>query len=500
VISTDAEVAGVLADHHGVVPHAAGGGSLGVVRALGRHARLIVVETDYTAVPSILRAAGAGCIVVASSSTPEHSAHLGALAISPPCGLGHGRLRSPTTRQTDFAVLGDLAPTTLHLLGIDGVGHFEGGVLQAEPGHRSVAQFVLEDRRAAVTRHADLPFSALLVGGALVVLLLVAAADPSDRQRAVATVLALPVSMLLVDLVPWWRLGVGAGIAACAACAAALTTVAGRVTRWRPVALINVLAGTTMVVIGLDAATGGRLQLDSAVANNAIGAGRFTGMGNVPYGFFVAACIVLATSALARWGRRGVAVAGALGAGAIIVDGAPMLGADVGGVLASVPAFGYLLAAWRRPLPLRRIASLLATGVVVVAAFAAYDLTRPVTAQTHLARALSGGGFGGTALRRELSALGSFRSSPYRDLLAVAALGLWLNRRRLPPGRAVRVGLGALAIVAVLGTFLNDSGVAVGGAMAAIAWPACALLLEPELTLDPPPATGRGAPATTSGA
>ncbi|MCU1374143.1 MAG: rane protein of unknown function [Actinomycetia bacterium] len=497
IVAADLEAAGAVADRAGVVDHVTIGGSLAVDAAVARRTPLVVVESDYTAVPSILEAAGASCTVVMSSSTSEHSVHLGAFAISPACGLGQGRLHSASTRQTDFVVLADVAPTILHLVGAAPASHMEGNVLEPAPGHRSISALLAEDRRARVTRHAERPFIGLLVVAALAGLVTMATAE--DRRKQVAAILlALPVATFLIDVVPWWRVGVVAGLASAIALAVGLAAVARRLFGDRQAAVTAALAGTTAVVLGLDAATGGRLQLDSALANNALGAGRFTGMGNVPYGFFVAACIVLAALALDRWGRRGLPVAAAIAAGAVVVDGAPMLGADVGGVLAAVPAFGLLLATWRRSLPVRRLLPVLVGGVVVVTLFAAFDLSRPVDAQTHLARALSGGSLAGTVLRREINALHSFGGNPFLAVLALALLGAWLQRDRLPSSRPLRVGLWALALVALLGTFVNDSGVAVGGAVAAMAWPAYLLLLLDPSVRPPRPPVATPAGSTTS--
>jgi hypothetical protein len=303
--------------------------------------------------------------------------------------------------------------------------------------------------------------------------------------------------MFLINLLPWWRLGLRFGLLVTVALAAGLGAAARRAFGERGPAVAGALAGLTAVVLGLDAATGGHLQLNSALANNALGAGRFTGMGNVPYGFFVAACIVVVALALDRWGRRGVPVAAAVAVGAVVVDGAPMLGADVGGVLAAVPAFGLLLATWRRSLPLRRLAPVLIGGVVVVAMFAAFDLSRPAATQTHLARALSGGDLVGTTLRRLDSALASFRGSTFFGLAVAALLGLWFGRDRLPRSRPLRVGLATLGTVALLGTVLNDSGVAVAGAVAAVGWPAYVLLFVPPVTPPPPPAEVAARSATS---
>jgi hypothetical protein len=495
VVTTDLEVAGALADHAGVVDHVSFGGSVAVDAAVkGGTTPLVMAETDYTGVPSMLEAAGSSCTVVASSSMPQH--HLGAFAASPACGLGQGRLRSPTTRQTDYLVLADVAPTILDLLGTAPAAHVEGNAVRPEPGHRSIAWFEAVDRRAGVARQAARPFLELLLAGTLLGLVTTAVAV-RHRRRVAATLLALPVSTFLINLVPWWRAGPRVGMLTAVALAAALGVIARRAVGDRPAAVAACLAGLTAVVLGLDAATGGHLQLNSVLANNALGAGRFTGMGNVPYGFFMAACLVLMALAFDRWGRRALPAALALAVGAVVVDGAPMLGADVGGVIAAVPAFALVLATWRRPLPLRRLAPLLVGGVVVVAMFAAFDLSRPAAAQTHLARALSSGDLAGTVLRREINARDSFRNNPFFDLALVAAAGLWLERNRLSRSRPLRVGLAGVATVAILGTLLTDSGAAVAGAVAAVAWPAYLLLLGPVVTPPPQPDAAAARSATS---
>jgi hypothetical protein len=232
------------------------------------------------------------------------------------------------------------------------------------------------------------------------------------------------------------------------------------------------------LLLGFDASTGGRLQFDSGVANNAIGAGRFSGMGNVPYGFFVAACLLTAGLALDRWGRKAMVPLVIGFTAAVIVDGAPTLGADVGGVLAAVPAYALLLTAWRRPLPLRRLAVLVPSGVVVLAAFAIFDVSRPAASRTHLGRTLTNGDLVDTIIRRELKALQSFQRSTWCVVLLVVLVGLAVMWEQLPTSRPLRIMLAAIGVGAILGTVVNDSGVSVAGAMAAIAWPAHVLLLR----------------------
>lgn len=427
-----------------------------VLRAAGIDASTVVRDVGTDALPSAVYSAGDACVIVASSSMPAGQ-HLGAIAVSPQCGLGTRTLVSASTRQAGYVVTADLQPTLLRLLGVDDTLTNEASPMKASGPSLSVHRLIERDDRARVAADAIGWFTALAIVAGLAVLV--------TRRHAVALVaLALPVSMLLADAVPWWRGGVVAGLAVSAGIAVAIALA---LRRSDAVLVITVL---TVVALGLDAATGGHLALDSGIANNAIGAGRFTGMGNVPYGFFLASFVIAGALALDRWGRRAALPLAAAAAVAVIVDGAPFLGADVGGVLAAVPAFAALLVRSRR-----RLVAVALGGVAVLGAFAAVDLSRPVGSRTHLGRTLAGGNGGSTFVRRELAALHSFYQSPWVVVVLVALVGLYLLRDRLPLRRA----LVALAVGAFLGTFLNDSGVAVAGAMAAVAWPAYALLSAP---------------------
>ena len=155
------------------------------------------------------------------------------------------------------------------------------------------------------------------------------------------------------------------------------------------------------------------------------------------------------------------------------------MGADVGGVLAAVPAYALVLTAWRRPLPLKRIGALALSGVLVLAAFAAFDVSRPAGSRTHLGRTLTNGDAASTFFRRELNALKSFQDSTWCVVLLVVLVGVAVLWEQLPTSRPLRVTLAAIAVASFLGTFLNDSGVSVAGAMAAMTWPALLLLMRP---------------------
>jgi hypothetical protein len=476
-----------LADRRGVVERVVlGGGALHTAAEVRAGTGLVVAETSLGALPLVLdaiEASDATCTIVASASMPRGRRALGAFAASPACGLGGERLVSASTRQPDYVVLADLLPTTLHLLGVDDhPDDDEGSVIRPVAGDRSIDELVERSDRARVAGRSAVYFNVLAVGAALLGLF-ASVMRRRWRRRWGACLLALPGATILIELVPWWRWGVAAGISLAVGVALLVGGTVDALVGRRPRLVVALLASSTAVLLGIDAATGGRLQLDSGVANNAIGAGRFSGMGNIPYGFFVAACLLTAGIALERWGRRAVVpLVAALGA-AVVVDGAPTLGADVGGVLAAVPAYALLLTAWRRRLPLVRLAMIGVSGVVVLAAFAAFDVSRAEASRTHLGRTLTNGELGATIIRRELAALQSFQRSTWCVVLLVALVGLAVMWEQLPRSRPLQVTLAAIGVAAFLGTFVNDSGVAVAGGMAAVAWPAHVLLLRsPEVS------------------
>src|SRR5207302_8286909 len=116
--------------------------------------------------------------------------------------------------------------------------------------------------------------------------------------------------------------------------------------------------------------------------------GRFAGFGNLAYGQLAAAAILLAglLAYLLPGGPGLVAGLGILGV-ALVADGMPFWGSDVGGVLASVPAFALVaLGLSGRKVSWRRLAAVGAGAVTAVLALGFLDLRRPAAQRTHLGR------------------------------------------------------------------------------------------------------------------
>jgi hypothetical protein len=183
-------------------------------------------------------------------------------------------------------------------------------------------------------------------------------------------------------------------------------------------------------------------------------------------------------------GRRGLWTGVALLAGCVVLDGMPFWGADVGGVLALVPAAGvtaWFLLGYR--IRVRTAALLVAAAVALVVAFGALDLTRPAERRTHLGRLLADIGTNGydafeTVVLRKLDAnLSVLTSSVWTLMLPVVfafvAYLFWRAPWRLHTIQETipqeRAALAGLITAMVLGFALNDSGIAVPGMMLGVA-------------------------------
>ena len=478
VVAPNHDLAGAFADESGVVDDFRAGGTAEAAGAVAEGIALVAVETPLDSVIATVdgtaTASSPGarpCQIVVSASAPADGQHLGLLAASPQCGLGRGQLDSSSTRQPGLVTMPDVTATVLSVTGV-AVPSGMGTVVRPS-GQTTVARLIDLEHRSRVAGSAEKPFVFVFIAAALA-----GVATVRRRQRVrvavAAFALALPTATLLIMVFPWWRHGVAGGVVALVVVSAVIAAGALVLVRGRSGLLVGALGVTTVAVVGLDAVRRGSLQFDAPMMNNAIFAGRFTGLGNVPYGFLVGAAIVTAGLALERWGSGARArwiVISALAA-VVIVDGAPVFGADAGGVLGAVPAFGVLVLIARGRSSWRAIARLGAAALATLVALALFDTIRPPSERTHLARALTSGDAIQTIVRRFLAAVGSFRFSPWVAVAVLAVAVILVGRRRLPAAPAARAGLVALSVAAILGAILNDSGVAVTGAVLAVGWPA----------------------------
>jgi hypothetical protein len=269
--------------------------------------------------------------------------------------------------------------------------------------------------------------------------------------------------------------------------------------------LAFMVATIAVSVVVLDS----RLQLSTVFGDSPVVAGRFSGVNNVTFSQLMVAAILLAAFLAPRRTRAGLAAVAALFVAVALVDGAPPWGADVGGVLAGLPAFGLtytLLAGWRLRFRTVLFWGLGAVGAVVALGF--LDLTRAPSQRTHLGRLFEriGSGDFTTVISRKIDAnLATLSSSLWRIIIvpiALLALYAWRHaperfaalQSRLPALGACLIGIAAAA---VLGYALNDSGIAVPGVMLSVLMPAMVFLLirtpEPAVRGSAPRAESNGA-------
>jgi hypothetical protein len=284
--------------------------------------------------------------------------------------------------------------------------------------------------------------------------------------------------------------------------------------RWHVLAPVLALAALNWLIQVGDIVTGGRLQLDTTFGYSPIVAGRFQGFGNLAFAVLVGAAIVVAAGIWGFGPRRGAPrdpwwlLAVSLLGITVLVDGWPAFGSDVGGVLASIPAFAVLaimLGGWR--VNVRRVAVIVLTAVVAVAVFAAVDLLRPADQRTHLGRFVAGIGDGSAAseVRRKIEANWHLLTASVASLLVpilVIGFVVVITRRRGTLARVqaaepgLRAGLISAVIAGVLGFATNDSGVAIPAMMIGmvVPWMLTAAMAAPVPPGDepvPPPARVR---------
>ncbi|HEX2043103.1 MAG TPA: hypothetical protein VHF24_10760 [Acidimicrobiales bacterium] len=485
LVADDERAAAAVADRRGLVPRAERGGAAAVARLLGEGAQAVIVAVPGDQVAPVAGAAAGACVVVASVSSPGRTRHLGVLAASPPCGLGDQGLTSPGTHQDHLATLVDVGPTFLAQLGVPRPAGMGGSPVEPS-GPVSVADLVRRDERVVAADRARTPLVCLFVAltGAAAVLAL---RRPSARPAAAYALLAVPPTSFLVMAVPWWRWGLAGALLAGAAIAAVLAVAAAYLGRHDVRIGVGALAAVTAAVIGVDAAFGGPLEIDAPFGNSPVVAGRFYGVGNIGSGFLAAAIVLGAGLALDRWGRRALSATGAAMAAGVVMGGAPWFGADVGGVLSAVPAYGTLVAGWRSGRPsVRIVLPLLAAALVVLALFVAVDLSRPAGERTHLGRVV-GQDLAGDVGRKAGKALATV-INPMALVVLIGGGVLAAVRPDVGRRPALQVTAWALAVAGVLGSALNDSGLLVGAAVMAMAWPAFLLLGGPSTAPVPPAA------------
>jgi hypothetical protein len=323
---------------------------------------------------------------------------------------------------------------------------------------------------------------------------------------ALALLAYLP-AVYLARLFPFHDIGVGAYWAFLVLGSIVLGVayrVVGRSTGGGDLDAVMVGLGVLVAVLVVDVVVGNPLQFNSALGFSPSVAGRFIGFGNAGYAALAASALLLAGLLAHRvGGRRGAWWAVAVLVIALLADGAPFWGADVGGVLSMVPAYGLTAALlFGVHVRVRTVVAFLGAALVALAAATFVDLRQASGERRHLGRLIEQiqdegfSAFTDVVQRKIDHNLSSFRTSSFRYLLVVGlafvAYLLWWPPRhllmlfsRVPELRATLIGFGVLAL---LGYGVNDAGVVVPGLMLGVLVCTLVPLLVPEPSHVEPPA------------
>jgi hypothetical protein len=462
-----AEVVAVLDDGLYVAQSA---GRTAAAQALDR-----LLAVQLAAVP-----AGATTIVAGTSDAKTGGPHLHVVLIHGP-GWRHVELTSSSTHAR-FVQLIDLAPTVLaaeHLPAPTSmIGRPARDSRWAAP---SAGDFVSADRHDLDARRLDGTVRTWFGIAAIAVLGLLVLAwwRHSGRWHAAAVwvgrlAVGLPLATYLLQLVPWWHPSLGwypPMLAAVLVALAGATTLATRRSMGLGLIVVPALTAATLIV---DQLAGAPLQASAPLGNLAIVAGRFHGMGNIAFACLGAATLICAGVAAGvlrdRTHRRtALLVAGAICVVACVVDAAPPFGDDFGGILSLPVSVALLIALLAQMRFTAKRVALTVFGVAVLAVgLAAADYARPAADRTQIgtfAGEVLHGGAGRTISRKAYSSLHSFGNVAVTGSVVLVLLIAVVYRqqvgailRRVPGLREAAI---ALALLAVVGTASNDSGVVI---------------------------------------
>jgi hypothetical protein len=488
--NTSREAALALADHRGFVP-------TGEFRNLwdGADRAVVLFEAPLAVADAAVgRLLGAvdldrDAVIVTAPSDPADGVHLTVAALRAPGGRP-GLLDSATTRRDGFVTLPDLAPTVLDLLGVPRPDSMEGRPYEIHARSSTappVGRFVEADREARFRDRMLGPVAGTYVFIEILLSLLVVYVLMRHPGWTGLCRLFDFVGLWLLAVVPLTFLGavlnldtVGPYLALVMGGGAVLAVAAAALRG--PMRPLAALLGLLLALHVGDVVTGSHLQFSTVFSYSPTVGGRFTGFGNLTFGQVAAAAVLLAgIVAYLLPGRRGARIGVGILVVTLLADGLPFWGADVGGVLAAVPAFALVALGLRtgRTVSRRRLAALAAGGVAAVGAFGVLDLLRPAGSRTHLGRLFEQMGHEGfrpftDAVQRKIAAnLSVIPTSIWIPLVpAVLAFYAWLAygsslrlgeiRGRAPQMRPAFVGL---LVAAALGLALNDSGIAIPAMM-----------------------------------
>lgn len=399
-------------------------------------------------------------------------------------GVTPGHLHSASTRRAGLVTITDVSSTVLDALGVDEPDGMIGQPFRYRPGEVDLAGLREADDLAGAREEIYFPMAlTFIVLQAVAYLILILAFTQGVASGGftrlvrivVLTFAAWPLAGYLLRVVPD-LFTLGAGTHALVWLLALAIALASSRDRRHPLAPLAWVCGATVALLVVDVATGATLQLSSVLGYSPHTAARYTGFGNTSFAVLAATAIVLVAILVDAAPRRheALALAAAVLTVVFVADAAPVLGADVGGILCLAPVFGLTLFVMTgRRLSWRAVGLAVVAALVLLALAIGIDLLRPEEARTHLARFVvassSDDGTAWTTISRKWSTnLRVLQGSIWTWMVPImSAVMLYVLvvakgwRRMLPPGSPLRAGVVGTLAAGTIGWLVNDSGVVV---------------------------------------
>ncbi|UDY35254.1 glycosyltransferase [Dermatobacter hominis] len=428
-------------------------------------------------------------LVVVVGVAPASHWRLTPIAVA---GERAGAIWSPSTQRAGLSVLTDVAPTVLGALGVEVPTTMVGRPLavSSEPSDLAAVQELHERTVLREGLSGSITVAFIVVQAIVYAAALVALSGARRRRRdgtgpakgswpgrllSVTERLALacaglPAVTFLYRLAPVPLQQPAVAATGIALGATAVAAVAVRFRR-HPLSPLVAVAAVTLVIMVVDAASGGVLQDLSLFGYTPLTAARYYGMGNLGFAVLGAAVIVVAGSWVASQQVRGdgVFAAACLFAVVTVLQVAPVMGADFGGALVLVPTAVLAATAWSGVrIGVRRVLLAGAATLGVVLVLGALDAT--VGSGSHVGRFVSSGpaAMAEVVHRKIDSNVRVLTTSTWTwavVVVGVFALGaaLLAGRRagRFERSPAWRTTLAVLVGFGVAGGLANDSGVAI---------------------------------------
>lgn len=240
-----------------------------------------------------------------------------------------------------------------------------------------------------------------------------------------------------------------------------------------------IISAATVLFLVIDLFLGGELNMNTIFGYSPIIAGRFYGMGNQATSILIGATLLGSTAFLER--RKSFplslkVILGLIFLGLVFVIGFPLLGANIGGTITAISAFGITyLQLIRKKIRARDVLIIILTVIILLGLFVAVDMFQPRGTETHMGRSTqlitqSGGEAVIQIAKRKVETnLRVLRVSSWSYLLLII-LGLLSFMRFKPRGGFEELlaqypylasGITGALVGSIVGFLANDSGIVI---------------------------------------